>query len=85
MSDTKEINVHDKSSVDMMAAAIAAELTDRGRVTLKTVGNDALYRAISSVNLAKNCMPDYNITLGKAVSHGGNVTMLFNAQRNVKD
>ena len=81
MGEIKEINVYDNSSADMMAAAIASELGGRGRVTLKTIGSEALERAITSVNLAKECMPDYNITLGKAVSYGGNVTMLFNAER----
>lgn len=75
------IRVYENSSVDMMAAAIAAELSSKGAVTLETEGGAAaLDRAIKSVNLAKDCMPNYSITLGKAVSHMGDATLLLRAQ-----
>ena len=77
------IKVYENSSVDMMAAAIAAELSGKGQVTLETKGGaQALDRAITSVNMAKNCMTDYNIVLSKAVSHLGDATLLLRAERN---
>ncbi len=73
-----DIKVYENSSVDMMAAAIAAELTGKGVVTLKTEGGAAaLDRAIQSVNLAKSCMQNCEITLGKAISHMGDATLLL--------
>ena len=76
-----QITVYENSSVDMLAAAIAGELNAKGRVTISTVGGAAaLDRAINSVNLAKSCMPEYQITLGKAVSHLGDATLLFKAK-----
>ena len=71
-----------RADIEALAAAIAAELNEKGRVTLRAQGSDALERAISSVNLAKACMPDHSISLGKAVSYSGNVTMVFNAIKN---
>lgn len=73
-----DIKVYENSSVDMMAAAIAAELTSNGVVTLKTEGGaEALDRAIQSVTLAKSCIRGREIVLGKAVSHMGDATLLL--------
>lgn len=77
-----EIKVYENSSVDMMAAAIAAELGKNGRVILQTKGgSEALDRAINSVNLAKRCFPEADLTLGKAVCHMGNATLLLTLRR----
>ena len=77
----QELKVFENSSVDMMAAAIAKELTLSGNVTLSTVDDGAIDTAIQSLGIAKKCMKGYDITLDKAVSCNNQAILTFRARK----
>lgn len=75
------ITVYSASSPDMMAAAIAGVLRNKGEVTVKTKDIDALGRVFSSVGIVKNCMTGHNVDLVSATINGGSGTFIIKAEK----